>query len=161
MPKLWNKLSSLLRPQPSEPPPVPPKSQPVKKLRPVVPLNKTIIILDDEQASREVLASELNKRGFSAIPMESKSEGYHWIVDNQPDLIISDIKSPRMDGFELLKMLKANPFTSDIPFIFITAYSDRKKIDAAKELGADEFIPKPYNINQLNKIIRRLLSIKN
>jgi CheY-like chemotaxis protein len=161
MSKSWNKVSSLFHRQPDAPPPAPPKSQPVKKMRPVVPLNKTIIILDDELASREVLASELNKRGFTAIPMESKSEGYHWIVDNQPDLIISDIKSPRMDGFELLKMLKANPFTSDIPFIFLTAYSDHKKIDTAKEMGADEFILKPCNVNQLNKIIRRLLSIKN
>jgi sigma-B regulation protein RsbU (phosphoserine phosphatase) len=155
MPAPWNTLWSLFRQGRSSP-----KSRKVWKSRPVTPLNKKIIILDDELASREVLASELNKRGYTAIPMESKAEGYHWIVDNQPDLIISDIKSPRMDGFELLKMLKANPFTSDIPFIFVTAYSDYKRIHAAKELGATDYMSKPYDIKKLTKTIERILKIK-
>ncbi len=154
MPAPWNTLWSLLRQGQRSP-----KSRQVWKSRPATPLNKKIIILDDELASREVLASELNKRGYTAISMESKAEGYHWIVDNQPDLIISDIKSPRMDGFELLNMLKANPFTSDIPFIFVTAYSDHKRIDAAKELGATEYMSKPYDIKKLTKMIERILKI--
>jgi two-component system phosphate regulon response regulator PhoB len=134
-----------------------PGGRKVWKSRPVTPLNKKIIVLDDEATVRDVLALELNKRGYTAIPMESKAEGYFWIVDNQPDLIISDIKSPRMDGFELLKMLKSHPFTCDIPFIFITAYSDFEYIDTAKKLGASEFILKPYNIRKLTKTIERIL----
>jgi CheY-like chemotaxis protein len=154
MPDPWNTLKSLFRQGTNST-----KSRQIWKSRPATLLNKKVIILDDELASREVLASELNKRGYTAIPMESKAEGYHWIVDNQPDLIISDIKSPRMDGFELLKMLKANPFTSEIPFIFVTAYSDYKRIEAARELGATEFMSKPYDIKKLTKMIERILKI--
>jgi CheY-like chemotaxis protein len=154
MPAPWNTILSLFRREGSSP-----EHRQVWKSRPVTPLNKKIIILDDELASREVLASELNKRGYTAIAMESKAEGYHWIVDNQPDLIISDIKSPRMDGFELLKMLKANPFTSEIPFIYVTAYSDQKRITIAKDLGATEYVAKPYDIKKLTKMIERILNI--
>ena len=118
---------------------------------------KTVVILDDELAIRMVLESELTKAGFKTHAFEEKGEGYKWIVANHPDLILSDVRSPGMDGFEFLDLVKANPMTKDIPIIFATAHSNLAGALKAKKMGAVDFITKPYDIEELIKTIELVL----
>jgi DNA-binding response OmpR family regulator len=120
------------------------------------PTPHTILILDDEETIRIVLAAELREKGYSAFALEDKVKGYEWVLANRPDLIISDIKSPGMDGFELLRHLKANPFTAKVPFLFVTGYSSLAVAIESKKLGAVDFITKPYDLPDLFSVIERI-----
>ena len=118
---------------------------------------RKIIVLDDEETLRIVCAKELRRQGYDAFPECSKAKGYDWSVVNKPDLMISDIKSPEMDGFELIKWIKASPYTTHIPFVFVTGYADLKNAIEAKKLGAADFISKPYDLPDLLQAIERIL----
>lgn len=118
---------------------------------------KKIVVVDDEECIRTVLASELTSGGYDAFPIDLKTDAYDWVIENQPDLIISDIKAPVLDGFEFLRMLKANPHTAQIPFIFLTGYSSLAVAIEAKKLGADDFVSKPYDLVDLLQTIQRVL----
>lgn len=93
------------------------------------------------------------KNGNEALKILS-SEGY------LPDIIISDIMMPEIDGYEFLKKISSNPKYSQVPFIFLTALSMPKDIDYAKELGADEFLVKPIEEEDLIRIIHEKLNEK-
>jgi DNA-binding NtrC family response regulator len=119
---------------------------------------KTVVILDDELAIRMVLESELTKHGFRAQAFEEKGEGYKWIVANHPDLIVSDVRSPGMDGFEFLDLMKANPMTADIPIVFATTHSNLAEAMKARKMGAVDLVTKPYDTEELIKTIEHVLS---
>ncbi len=116
-----------------------------------------ILILDDEAVIGLVVRNELRNSGYEAHHILLKTKGYDWILENQPDLIISDIKSPGMDGFQLLRWLKANPKTSNIPFIYCTGYADLKNAIYSRKLGASDFVAKPFDILDLFSTIARVL----
>ncbi|HUN66591.1 MAG TPA: response regulator [Bacteroidota bacterium] len=117
-----------------------------------------VLILDDERSSAYLLKSSLNLAGFDAHYLESKVDGYDWILKHRPDLIISDIRSPDLDGLDLLKWLKANPDTAPIPFLFVTACCDLKTALEARRLGAADFISKPYVASELIKALQRIVN---
>jgi CheY-like chemotaxis protein len=116
-----------------------------------------VLILDDERSTAYLLKNSLNSSGFDAHYLESKIEGYDWIVKHRPDVIISDIRSPDLDGLDLLKWLKANPETAPIPFLFVTACCDLKTALEARRLGAIDFISKPYKGSELIKALQRIV----
>jgi diguanylate cyclase len=118
---------------------------------------KKILILDDEEAFRTLLAGILENEGYSAHAMESKLEACNWVIANRPELIISDINSPGMNGFEFLRWMKANPVAANIPVMFVTGLSDPKTALEAKKLGAADCLFKSYDIVDLLSRIRELL----
>jgi DNA-binding response OmpR family regulator len=120
-------------------------------------MGKKILITDDEECLRILLAQELNQEGFEAYPIYLKTKAYEWIIENKPDFIISDINSPVMSGFEFLKLLRGNQNTKNIPFIFVTGLGDSKTIKKAKRLGAEGFLSKPYDFYELLKLIKRVI----
>lgn len=117
----------------------------------------TIVVVDDEENQRTQLASELANEGYRCVSIETKSMAYYWIVEHQPALIISDIKSPNLDGFEFLKMLKENPETQHIPFIFVTGHADIESAIRANKMGAADFVAKPLHLPDLLEAIQRVL----
>lgn len=119
--------------------------------------SKIIVIADDEETLRCVLSQELRAEGYDPYTFDLKYLAYDWIVENKPDLIISDIKSPGMDGFEFLKWLKQNPYTNKIPFIYLTGFSDLKNKIESQRLGAADFVSKPYELTDLIETIKRIL----
>jgi CheY-like chemotaxis protein len=121
---------------------------------------KKILILDDEEAFRTVLTEILENEGYSAQAMESKLEACNWVIANRPELIISDINSPEMNGFEFLKWMKANPFTASIPVMFVTGYSIPTTALEAKNLGAADCLHKSNDIGKLLSRIREVLGEK-
>jgi DNA-binding NtrC family response regulator len=116
-----------------------------------------ILISDDEDTLRNLLAQELTERGFDTYPFQVKTDAYVWMKYNKPDVIISDIKSIGMSGYEFLELLKANPYTKDIPFIFVTGFAGIKYASLAHKLGAADYINKPWDLDELLRVIERVI----
>ncbi len=119
---------------------------------------KKILVVDDEEALRLVLASELKSSGYDVYAFDLKNDAYDWVIQNKPDLILSDIKAPVMDGFQFLRWLRENPFTKNVPFVFVTGFADLKNAIEAKRLGAADFVSKPYDLVDLLQTIERVLT---
>jgi DNA-binding response OmpR family regulator len=116
-----------------------------------------IVHLDDEYSLGVSVCSELRAEGYDAYYIPSKREALPLIKKYLPDLIISDIKSPDMDGFEFLKILKSDPVTARIPFIFLTAFATLENAKTASQLGANDFVSKPFDHLELLNVIQRVL----
>jgi CheY-like chemotaxis protein len=119
-----------------------------------------ILLVEDNREVRENLAEMLNLNGFEVIEAENGSHAVDLIKENLPDLILSDIMMPIMNGFELLDLLKKEKITAQIPFIFISAIMERKEIEKAFAAGANFYITKPFDLVELINKINVLISKK-
>ena len=104
-----------------------------------------ILIVDDVQLNREILRDRLAQLNVDFIEAESGKMALSMIEDDSPDLILLDILMPEMDGFEVCRIVKANPSTWSIPIIFLSALSGASEKVKAFELGAVDYISKPFN----------------
>jgi DNA-binding NtrC family response regulator len=117
---------------------------------------RSILVVDDEDALRTVLSSELTNEGYE---VRSASDGDEAIGELQKaafDLVLLDIKMPRLNGFEVLKFIKENHQTSKV--VMLTGFADLKNAIESKKLGADDFVSKPYDLVDLLTTIERVLS---
>lgn len=125
---------------------------------------KRIFCVEDDANIRELIEYTLKQAGFEAQGFECAADFFAALGGAEPDLVILDIMLPDKDGFEILKELKENKKTEDIPVIFLTAKSDR--LDPVKGLdsGADDYIKKPFDIlelvSRINAVLRRVPSRK-
>ena len=120
-----------------------------------------ILVVDDDAAIRNVVGMLLAQAGYEVILAEFGQIGYRKAQSDKPDLILLDLMMPVIDGFEVLRRLKENPNTSQIPVIILTA-----KIDAASErecmnLGAVDYIKKPWDPGELEDRIGMALGYPN
>jgi DNA-binding response OmpR family regulator len=110
---------------------------------------KTILVVDDEPAIRLGLAATLKRQGYSVVTAEDGSDGILKATQTSPDLILSDVMMPNMNGFELRRKLGTVPSLAAIPFIFLTARTaSEDRISGIRE-GADDYITKPFVIDEL------------
>ena len=124
-------------------------------------LRKKILVIDDMPANNYVLQQRLEEEGFAVNTSTNGQLGIQIALSDTPDLIICDIMMPGMDGYKVMNLLKRNPKTAFIPFIFLTAKSDNSDIREGMKLGADDFLIKPYNHQDLlNTINMRLQKIE-
>ncbi|TAL71118.1 MAG: hybrid sensor histidine kinase/response regulator [Bacteroidetes bacterium] len=115
---------------------------------------KKILIIEDEIPVLENLAELISESGeFSVLTASDGINGVELALENLPDLILCDIMMPEMDGYDVLKTLKASEATSTIPFIFLTAKSEKDDMRYGMELGADDFITKPFTYKEVFKAI--------
>jgi sigma-B regulation protein RsbU (phosphoserine phosphatase) len=103
-----------------------------------------ILIVDDEPFNVDYLEQELEELEYKTVSAFNGQEALEKVGSDSPDLILLDIMMPVMDGFEVLTRLKANPGTRDIPVIVISASSDLKSVVRGIELGAEDYLPKPF-----------------
>jgi diguanylate cyclase (GGDEF)-like protein/PAS domain S-box-containing protein len=120
----------------------------------------TILIVDDEIQNRKLLDTLLRPEGYFTRSAASGEEALASIAEYAPDLILLDIMMPGMDGFEVAVILKANPATSNIPIIMVTALDDRSARLAGLNAGAEEFLSKPVDRAELWLRVRNLLRLK-
>ncbi len=111
----------------------------------------TILVAEDDATLLEDITLELELRGYEVVPASDGQWALHMlnVSDRLPDIIVSDIAMPDMDGFSLLEQLRSNPKWNAIPFLFLTAFDSANSIRLSKELGADDYIVKPFKPDDL------------
>jgi DNA-binding response OmpR family regulator len=120
--------------------------------------NRTVVVVDDEPDIRDLLYYNLSREGFIVKSFSNPIPSIHYLQQNNPDIILRDWLMPEMDGLEFCKILKKDSKYKDIPIIMITCKSDKSDINAALNIGADDYLTKPFRIKELiermNKIIQ-------
>jgi DNA-binding response OmpR family regulator len=115
------------------------------------------MVVDDDRDIRKLVESILVKEGFTTSGAESAADALRKIQASRPDLVILDLQLPDKDGFEVCKSLRADPATKYIPIVFLTVQNlDSYKI-AGLELGADDYITKPFNQTELLARVKAVL----
>jgi signal transduction histidine kinase len=116
-----------------------------------------ILVIEDDKSARETILALLDAENFTVIGAENGSIGVDLAQKEIPDLIICDVIMPSLDGHAVLKRLRQNPTTMTIPFIFLTGNTDKTNFRYGMELGADDYITKPFTKDELvAAIISRL-----
>ena len=113
----------------------------------------SILVVDDEETLRDILVKILDKEGYRIDTAENGEEALEKLRENQYNLMISDVKMPRLNGFELLKVVRKDYPSMGV--IMMTAYGDSFTIKDALLLGADEYITKPFKSFEINLIVER------
>jgi CheY-like chemotaxis protein len=121
--------------------------------------SKRILLVEDDLAIRQLLSVILQNENYITVKASNGNEGLHALEANKNhiDLILSDILMPDMDGFEFIKAVKGNPDFKTIPFIFLSAKTDAQSRIMGLRLGADDYIPKPFNRDEVSLKIKLLL----
>ncbi len=104
-----------------------------------------ILIVDDEPFNVDYLEQELEDLAFETVAATDGQEALAKVMTESPDVILLDIMMPIMDGFEVLNHLKSDPYTRDIPVIVISAANDLQSVVRGIEMGAEDFLPKPFD----------------
>jgi DNA-binding response OmpR family regulator len=117
----------------------------------------TILVIDDNTDIRENTAEILELAGYRALTAENGRQGVELALREKPSLIVCDIMMPELDGYGVLHLLRRNTDTQHIPFIFLTAKTERSDLRKGMEMGADDYITKPFDdIELLNAVEVRL-----
>lgn len=120
-------------------------------------MQKTIFIVDDEEDIAKLIALSLEKNNFSTKYFLNGKEFLEFLKEKKPDLIILDIMLPDIDGFEICKYLKSNIDLKNIPVIMLTAKQDEIDKILGLEIGADDYITKPFSQRELIARIKAVL----
>ena len=121
-------------------------------------LKKLIFVVDDNDSNLTMAASALEKK-YNVLTMPSAEKMFSFLEKKRPDLILLDVEMPQMNGFEAMERIKANRETMDIPVIFLTGLTDSVNEAHGIELGAVDFITKPFSVPVLLKRIKNHLNI--
>ena len=112
-----------------------------------------ILIIEDDPAVLDNLEDILTLEDFQVVTATNGVQGIEAAQQHQPDLILCDIMMPQLDGYGVVTALRANPQTQNIPFIFLTAKADRLEQREGMELGADDYLTKPFRPQEVVKAI--------
>jgi putative two-component system response regulator len=116
-----------------------------------------VMIVDDSPILRETLAAILELEGFQIIQAEDGLQALEIMEAEQPDIVLSDLSMPGMDGVAFFQAVRARSEWVNIPFIFLTAYGGQYETAMARELGVEDFLVKPVNFDELTSTIRNRL----
>src|SRR5688572_17174772 len=110
---------------------------------------KKVLVIDDTEEIRIIIAESLNLYGFLTLSAEDGASGIEMARKHTPDLIICDINMPNMDGYATLTALREEETTATIPFVFLSGASDKINMRRGMELGADDYLTKPFTHKEL------------
>ncbi len=122
--------------------------------------NESILVVDDEQSILELVRYNLARRGYRVLVAETGESALSLGNENLPDLIVLDLMLPGMDGLDVCRHLKADPRTQHIPVILLTARGQEEDIATGMEMGADDYVTKPFSPKVLISRIRAALRRK-
>jgi signal transduction histidine kinase len=108
-----------------------------------------ILVIDDEEQMRDLLRIALESRGFEVLDAMDGISGLELASREVPSLVLCDVNMGRLDGYETLARMRQSPATSTVPFILMTGMADNAGMRQGMELGADDYLPKPFTIPQL------------
>ncbi|MBI3166156.1 MAG: response regulator [Anaerolineales bacterium] len=117
-----------------------------------------ILIAEDEPDIRELVAFTLRFAGHEVTATSNGEEAYHKAQEIIPDLIMMDVRMPRMTGYDACRAMKQIPALKDIPVVFLSAKGQESEIQSGLEAGAEEYLLKPFAPDQLVERVRAILS---
>ena len=116
-----------------------------------------ILIAEDERDIRDLVAFTLRFAGHEVVVATNGEEAVNMAPNENPDLILMDVRMPRMTGYEACKVMKANPDLKDIPIVFLTARGQESEIQQGLDAGAEEYLLKPFAPDQLTNRVKAIL----
>jgi two-component system chemotaxis response regulator CheY len=119
-------------------------------------MTKTILTVDDSRTMRDMLMLALKDAGYRVVQAEDGVHGLEVLQAERPDIVITDINMPRMDGFGFIEGMRANPDHKATPVLVLTTESDAAKKQRAREAGATGWIVKPFDPAKLVDAVRRV-----
>lgn len=117
-----------------------------------------IVAADDSHLILKIIEDKLSEAGYEVITANNGKEAWEKIIDNPPDLIILDVTMPMMTGWEVCSQLRKHSLTSALPIILLTARSEEEDRIAGLEMGADDYIVKPFSANELLARVKAILA---
>jgi len=127
-------------------------------------MSQRILVADDDTWILRMVTTILTKRGYEVETAEDGERAYELALGNVPDLLITDVMMPNMDGWTLVRALRARPEFSFVPVIFLTALNSEEDRIRGFRLGADDYLPKPFRFEELDlrvaKTLRRSQSVE-
>lgn len=117
-----------------------------------------ILVAEDERDIRDLIVFSLQFSGFEVVQAVNGEEAVKKANEIKPDLILLDVRMPKMTGYEACKVLKANNGTKNIPIVFLSAKGQEAEISTGLELGAEEYFLKPFAPDELPKRVNEILA---
>lgn len=118
----------------------------------------TILVVEDSSTQRKLIAGLLKSNDFKVSVARNGGEGLQWAVRSRPDLVVLDVLMPDMNGYEVCRQLKKHPETQDIPVILCSVKNSEVDRYWGKKNGADAYLAKPFQQDELIATIERLLN---
>ena len=116
-----------------------------------------ILVVEDNELIRAEVATILSLEGFEVVEAENGRDGLRRLAEERPDLILSDLMMPEMDGFAFLEAARANALWASIPFVMLSARGDKDAAEQALALGARRYLTKPVDVEALLAIVAHAL----
>ncbi len=117
-----------------------------------------ILIAEDEPDIRELVAFMLRFAGYEVMAASNGEEAVQAATREVPDLVLMDVRMPRMTGYDACRIMKANPTLRDVPVVFLSAKGQESEIQSGLEAGAEEYLLKPFSPDELTNRVRTILS---
>jgi len=118
---------------------------------------KTILVIDDEDTMRDAVKAVLESDGYSVLESSNGEAGLQAAIQRVPDLVLCDIEMPGLSGFDVLFMFRENPATAVVPFVFLSGKNKTTDMRKGMQLGADDFLTKPFDTKELLATVRTRL----
>ena len=116
-----------------------------------------ILVVDDTPSNVKLLADVLGAKGYAVVTAASGADALDVVERERPDLVLLDVMMPGMSGYDVCRKLRANPATTMLPVVMITALDPGQERVKGIEAGADDFLSKPFSIKELIGIVRKTL----
>ena len=120
-------------------------------------MSETILVAEDQPHIRALIEYKLKNNGYQVISVDNGLDALAKAIEVKPNLVLLDVMMPLMTGFEVLSALKQNPETKNIPVLLVTAQSKEEEVLKGLELGADDYITKPFSPNELAARVKTVL----
>ncbi len=117
-----------------------------------------ILIAEDERDIRDLIAFTLKFAGYDIVTANNGEEAVQLTKQELPDLVITDVRMPKMTGYEACKQIKADPATQHIPVVFLSAKGQEAEVQTGLDSGADEYLLKPFAPDQLTRNVADILA---
>jgi len=116
------------------------------------------LLVEDEEELIKIVETYFHDEGFDVRVALSAENALALLSSFTPDIIVSDVKMGRMDGFQFLEVIRKMPLVKNVPLIFLTIMDDRTSVERAAKLGASGYMTKPFDVEELHEKIREVLS---
>ena len=121
-------------------------------------MSPRVLVVDDDPQVLRLMRVNLELEGYDVVSAPDGEEALEAVLAERPDVVVCDVMMPGVDGLTVLRNLRANPRTSKIPFVMVSAKAQRADVKAALDMGADKYITKPFDPQDLLDAVENLLN---